>query len=614
MRRALILLFAAGLASHVGAQVPDPHLVLLRPIVEDATGQVVPDLTAADFELVENGVTRAIESSRFVPPGAPAAGDGARERAAPILSADDEKRAAAEDGTRLVAMFLDEYHVSPGAATTRAREIASEIVERHLSPRDLLVVLKPFDSLTSIRLTRDRRQAAETIAEFDGRVGLYEPRNVFERAFIAASPERADATRAQISTSAIGALVTHLASVTDRRTALIVITEGFNRSGRRRDGLPSIAGIVRAAAREGVAIYPIDPNALVPVAPPTPTDSGTQEASNSGDMLQALAQGTGGDAVLSATDFSRVVTKLQRDLGGYYLLSMRAEDAPANGAFRSAELRARRPGLVIRGADGYWAPSPVDIARAESIARSLAPPPVRLPPIRVSGLIRPWFGVAPGTDGSSTVTFAWEPVPTLPGVRSRAEPPARVAVLARTSDGSVVYEGVVAPNSGDTSADVPASVAFPAPPGRLNVELAIADRTSERLDVDVRDVAVRAFGDPLALGSPAVLRAGSEREFRALLEDPKAAPVASREFGRDERLLIRIPVRAPDGPATVTASLVSGLGRTMRTLSVNAGPSSGWYQIDVPLAGLANGSYEVHVTAEGADGRATERLTFRIVG
>ena len=83
-----------------------------------------------------------------------------------IQSAADERQAAVQDDARLFAIFLDEYHVTSGANTDRVRDALLRFVDRDLTPRDLVAVMKPLDSLFTIRLTRDRgavRRAIETL-------------------------------------------------------------------------------------------------------------------------------------------------------------------------------------------------------------------------------------------------------------------------------------------------------------------------------------------------------------------------------------------------------------------------------------------------------------------
>jgi hypothetical protein len=115
------------------------------------------------------------------------------------------------------------------------------------------------------------------------------------------------------------------------------------------------------------------------------------------------------------------------------------------------------------------------------------------------------------------------------------------------------------------------------------------------------------------MGSPEVLRARNAREYQALAGDPEATPVATRQFSRAERLLIRIPVFSAGGAPTVSARLVTSFGSAMRDLIVTPTPSRpAEYQVDVPLAALANGSYTVEWTARTAEGEVRDRVSFRV--
>ena len=115
------------------------------------------------------------------------------------------------------------------------------------------------------------------------------------------------------------------------------------------------------------------------------------------------------------------------------------------------------------------------------------------------------------------------------------------------------------------------------------------------------------------MGSAQVLRARNAREFRALAADPEAIPVASRQFSRSERLLVRIPVFSTGPAPTVSARLVTSFGSVMRDLVVAPTPSRpSEYQVDVALAALANGSYAVEWTARTAEGEVRDRVPFRV--
>jgi hypothetical protein len=97
-------------------------------------------------------------------------------------------------------------------------------------------------------------------------------------------------------------------------------------------------------------------------------------------------------------------------------------------------------------------------------------------------------------------------------------------------------------------------------------------------------VSVRDLKGDVAVGTPQVLRARNAREFRTL-DAGDAVPVASREFSRTERLLIRFQAYGPGGePPVVTAKLLSRGGTAMRELTVAQAATPGDHEIDLPLA------------------------------
>ncbi len=141
------------------------------------------------------------------------------------------------------------------------RDTLTRFLDRDVSPSDLIVVMKPLDSLFAIRMTRDHEAVRRAIGSFEGRKGDYQPRNAYERDYIAGTPARIDLARAQVALSAINALAVHLGSLTDRRKTLIVASDGVGRADHRRgqEYLPTLDTIIRSANRSNVAVYPFDP-------------------------------------------------------------------------------------------------------------------------------------------------------------------------------------------------------------------------------------------------------------------------------------------------------------------------------------------------------------------
>jgi VWFA-related protein len=576
-------------------QPPTSRLFTIDVSAADARGRIVEDLKPADFELKAEGAVLPLASVRLVR----AAAAASNEAPPAIESTADERQAAQSDDARLFAIFLDEYHVRSDAAA-RVRETLLQFVDRDLTARDLIVVMKPLDSLLAIRLTRDRAAVRRAIESFEGRKGAYEARNAYERDYIAGTPERIDGVRNQIALSAMNALAIHLGSLSDRRKTLVVITEGIGRAERRRgEFLPTLDTVIRSADRANVAVYPFDP-------------AGSADESARED-LRRLALETDGAPIES--DGAAGLRRAAAASNVYYLLSFNATH-PDDGRFRTLEARVIRPGVLLRAPKGYWAASPDEALRTALLAKLNEPkkivPPEPAP--HVSTLIRPWFGVSRGVGGTSRVIFVWEPAARVPGERVRRQV-SRLVLTARSSDGTVLFEGPVSPTGAgtmDDSGGTPARAVFDVPPGRLRLRMSIQDAAAQQLDQDVREISIRDLRGEVAIGSLQVLRARNAREFRAL-DAEAAVPVASREFSRIERLFIRFQAYAAGGAApAVSARLLGRAGQAVRDLTVLPASTAGDHAIDLPLAGLAAGEYTIEVTASAGGGDATDRVAFRV--
>ena len=571
MRVLACVLALAGLQS--AAVPPRTQTVRIDVIASDARGRLLEGLTVADFDLRDDGVRQNLDAVRFVRP--------------------------TDDDGRLIAIYLDEYHVSAGA-TERVREAVSRLVERQLRPADLLAVMKPLDSLFAIRLTHDRAEAQSAITAFEGRRGNYEPRNAYERNFMAGVPPRIESARTQVTLSALNALAVHFSSYPDKRKTLIVVSEGMGRVERRR-GLEFMATpdtIIRSAQQSNVSIYAINPGDVL--------------AAGDGDSIRTLAIETAGQVLADNLDAS--LGRALNDVAGYYVLTYRAS-RPDDGKFHPVQVAVRKAGAQIRARKGYYAPSPDETLRATLLAKLNEPKVVvpLEPAPHASPLIRPWFGTSRGADGKTRVTFVWEPAARLTGERNRRTP-VRIVFKALAADNTIVYEAVVLPTGPAMIEDAGAPrsrAVFDVAPGRLRVRMSIEDAAQNALDSDVRSLTVRDMRGEVLMATPEVLRARNAREFRTL-DSELAVPVASREFSRTERLLIRITTYGPAGtPPAVSARLLSRMG-PMRDLPVADGSGAGVNAIDVPLAGLAIGEYIIEVSATTPKGVAKDVIDFRV--
>ena len=242
--------------------------------------------------------------------------------------------------------------LQPSACAVRSSGSSREAV----APSDQLIVLKSLDSLLDIKPAKDPREAIQKLESFDPRRGDYQPRTSFERNYIAGTPARVESARAQIATSSLEALATELGSLSAARKTLIVVSQGFARSTRRRgdEMLPSLESVVLAANRAHVSIYPFDPSEQ-PTTVVT-SDGAQGDAIKWRDALQSLADGTSGRMISGPGDVESGLKRAIDDSRGYYELIL-PKDLVHDGRFHAVDVAVRRPGLTVRARRGYWAPS-----------------------------------------------------------------------------------------------------------------------------------------------------------------------------------------------------------------------------------------------------------------
>jgi hypothetical protein len=401
-------------------------------------------------------------------------------------------------------------------------------------------------------------------------------------------------------------LAVNLGQLGAGRKNLIVVTEAIARPQRSRgqEYLATLDSAIRSATRSNTSVYVVDPREAPPDDPAAPERQ----------AMQTLASQTAG-LMIAGGDLDAALQGVAREASAYYVITYQLAHRE-DGRFHPVRVRVNRPGVKVRARAGFWAPSAEDRLRTELLARAHEPtvPRPPEPPRRMSPLIQAWFGLAQGDRGKTRVTFVWEPTVRVPGDRTQRSP-SRIELMALGTDDSVVFSGPILPSSSTAAgeAEGAARAVFDAPPGRLRLRMKIEDEAAQQIDTDVRDLALRDWR-VVAIGTPEVLRTRNALEFRTVDADPSATPVASREFSRAERLIIRFPTYAPAGDRqTVTARLLGRTGQPIRDLPVQmAAMPDGRHRLDLVLAGLPSGEYSVEFAAKSQAGEAKDRLEFRV--
>ena len=654
-----------------GAQQPTfragINFVRVDVIATDRDGNPVVDLGQSDFEVLEDGKPQQIQSFKLVRlPTTPAPGAPPPSQ---IRTSGDEELAAAQEDARLIAIFLDDYHVRR-SNSLKARQALSEFIQNRLQPSDLVALMYPLTPLSDVTLTRDHGKAADAISRFEGRKYDYRPRNIMEESYIYYPAGIVEKIRLQVTMSAMKALAIHLGALREGRKAMVFVSEGFASrlppqlndpvAGMPGVGNPNrldpLAGqnptpmqqaadfftqtelitdlrdVYDFANKNNTAIYALDPRGLTgqefDIEQNVNITVDNALLNQSIDSLRILAENTDGRAIVNQNDLAKGLQQIVSDSGSYYLLGYGSTQAPQDGKFHRIDVRVKRPRIAVRSRRGYWALTAEETANALAPVKPGPPPAIAaalgtLAAVRRDGLIRTWVGMAPAGNGKTRLTFVWEP---RPATNARRDEPARVALLATGTGGSPYFRGAVpdsapaatpaasngaSPASTSSSARGPWKITFDVNPGSLQLLMTVQGRDAQILDRETQDLAVPDLTAPEAsVATPEVFRARTPREWQTFAADASAVPAIVREFSRTDRLLVRFGVYGAGAPSA-SARLLNRAGERMADLPVQ--PSSlgaQMHQLDLPLAPLAPGEYLIEISA----GDAKQLVAIRVTG
>jgi VWFA-related protein len=398
MRRTLVFVAALALLAITieAQQQPRPtfrsgrDLVSVDVVVRDRAGNIVRGLTAADFEIREDGRPQEILGLSFeeiadksVAPLAAAdllAGVEARMTETSSAAPPPMPMAAADvAGHRLIVLLFDLSSMQPDEVQ-RAVDSANKFVAEQMSPADLLAVATVSTALDVLSdFTGDRAKVAATLTQLAYTEGTATPP---PDASTAATDEAAAAATEATATEtsevdmfnndvrlrALRTLAESLGPV-EQKKAILYFSAGMERSGQ--DNQIELRGAVNAAVRAHVSIYPVDTRGLQAVVPggDARQASGRGQSLFSGrgvaqqfsrlaasqDTLTSLAGDTGGRAFTDTNDFGEAFDRVRRDISAYYLLGYSSSNPVKDGRFRRIQVRVKRDGLRVEARAGYFA-------------------------------------------------------------------------------------------------------------------------------------------------------------------------------------------------------------------------------------------------------------------
>jgi VWFA-related protein len=331
-------------------------VVQVAVTVEDRTGQAIPNLEQTAFRLFDEKqmVSIAVFAHVVVPPPTIAAVNQVPE--ARTLG-----NAVGHPYNRVVWIVFDDLHAS-AVRVPAAKAIARQLVNQWIGPGDLIGVRQVEGSSGQPTvLASDRPAAMKAIDDFASRA---QP----------ALEDEEEVNRVGDLMQTLAAIADGMRTVTDRRVALLLISEGvdydiFNvrTSGAVRVRESSEAAIT-ALRSANVVLYAIDPRGLVSTegevvehgssgAGGSSVDAALADASNRLSLsrlsLRHMAEETGGFASTDSNDFQPAIDRIGRQISDYYLLGFVPADRDCKSGVRRLRVKANVRGARVRGRSAY---------------------------------------------------------------------------------------------------------------------------------------------------------------------------------------------------------------------------------------------------------------------
>jgi len=327
------------------------ELVRVDVTVLDRNGRPVPDLTADDFVVMEDGVPQRIQAFRMLAlQGAPAADDDLTLTIGPRDTTRHHE--LARDDVRMFLVFWDEFHIAPDPQGRMLRDDVVRFIRSGFGPTDFVAIMDPWTPSSDLTFSRDRYRLANEVSQRRGRRGVYLPfRNQAEENHMRLR-EGPEIARAMVAVSALKAAALHLGTLRESRKAILYVGHEF---GIGRDTSAATQEVIEVANASNVAIYSINPEGLRVRGPAFRTG-----------MLANIAHNTGAESFLSNSPelaMKRVVTQSAVS----YLIGYAPSPLRQDGAFHEIKVRVKG-GFQVRARSGYWAPDAASKERAKAAA------------------------------------------------------------------------------------------------------------------------------------------------------------------------------------------------------------------------------------------------------
>ncbi len=421
-----LLLFLAAAPSAQQTFRATSNTIAVEATVVDKSGKPVTDLTAADFQIIEDGKLQPVQTIYLVrtpakgstsAPGTSAPGTGA-----PVHPGTSAPAVRNETRNRVMIFVFDLNHLSAdgykrsrnavesflrdGALQTDLIGIlAGTVMLNNKIETDKAALLKAMDSIKGPNLARynDLRSFPRMVDDAEALAIARGARQATDNAVQRACSERPDECTAlggrdamqqqieakarEFTTQAHRDAQLSLASMTTLANALgrfpgrkqvVVFSDGF----LTLELESQLKAVVELAARNNVRFSTLDSRGLnrdprtqnfmndQPLS--TPGDFTPMGVDNNSDAMSSIAIDTGGEFLMNRNDLRPAIDIIATMSGNYYVLGY-TPDKPMDGSYRKIDVKVTRPGLTIRARRGYVATANAQEALPVSAEEPAAP-------------------------------------------------------------------------------------------------------------------------------------------------------------------------------------------------------------------------------------------------
>jgi VWFA-related protein len=348
------------------------QLVVEAVVVKDKQGNFIPDLTANDFTLTEDGAAQTVRfcehqnlAAIAAPlPVAPRSSEEiklykqlTRTQIAPEATGQESSHERYKD-RRLLALYFDMSAMRP-ADQLRALSAAQQFIRTQMTTVDLVSILRyqggSVDILQDFTADRNRLLSIlETLIVGEGQdsaESVDDASSADTGAAFGQDDSEFNVFNTDRQLSALETAAKMLGQLNEKKS-LIYFASGLRLNGI--DNQAQLHATVDAAIKAGVSFWPIDARGLVAEAPlgdatqGSPGNAGiytgaaalatTNAFQLSQDTLYALAGDTGGKALFDTNELTRGIVQAQQAVEDYYILGYYSTNSAQNGHFRRVKI------------------------------------------------------------------------------------------------------------------------------------------------------------------------------------------------------------------------------------------------------------------------------------